>query len=163
MGGNINLPIYVRIAGSTKPPLVITITANAVGPIVLLEKQNIDWGKIPALKDEERTIRITNDSLIPAPFKTFIKKPKSNFRVDLREGCLAPQESVTLKLTAFLDDTTMHKDALQIVVTEGENLVVPLSARGIGTTMFCEETGLGFTEIIEYDHKFTSQVCTRKF
>jgi hypothetical protein len=45
-------------------------------------------------------------------------------RIDIRDGVLAPHETLDLQLTAHLDDTIMHKDVLHIIVTEGDNLAV---------------------------------------
>ena len=55
-------------------------------------------------------LTLTNDSLISAPFKTFIKNARSKYRVDLREGVLAPHETTTITVTANLDDTIVHRD-----------------------------------------------------
>ena len=45
-------------------------------------------------------------------------------QVDILEGVLSPDETVTLTLTANLDDALPHKDELHVVVTDGENLSV---------------------------------------
>ena len=105
-----------------------------------------------------RTLVLTNESLINAPFKTFIKNARSKFRVDVRDGTLAPQESISLTVIASLDDTTVHRDQMHIVVAEGDNLVVPLSAKGIGTTMFSHED---MTQI-DFGTQFTNCPFERK-
>lgn len=48
---------------------------------------------------------------------------------------------------------------LHVLVTEGENLVLPLRARGVGTTMHCAED----LSVIDFGHVFTNNVCERSF
>lgn len=80
-------------------------------------------------QDSVRKLVMTNPSLIPAAFKTFIKSTRSVFRIDVRDGVLGPKESVDLHLTAHLDDTITHRDTLHIIVSEGDNIIVPLHAK----------------------------------
>jgi hypothetical protein len=44
---------------------------------------------------------------------------------------LGPKEQFDLVVTANLDDSVVFKDELHFVVEEGENLMVPLSAKGM--------------------------------
>ena len=101
---------------------------------------------------------MTNKSTIPAAFKTFIKNTRSVFRIDVRDGVLGPQESLEFTLTAFLDDTILLKDSLHIIVTEGDNLVVPLSAKGTGTTIHCSES----LDTVDFGPQFTNRPCDRR-
>jgi hydrocephalus-inducing protein len=52
---------------------------------------------------------------------------------------LPPGESYDLEITANLDDSVVIKEELHIMVDEGENLMIPLSAKGGGTTMLCKQ------------------------
>ena len=119
----------------------------------------INWGPTTCLIPSTRELKVTNDSLIPAPFRTFMKTQGSVFSVDLNEGMLAPGESIVLKITAKLDDTIIHKDQLQIIVHEGGNIIVPLVAKGEGTTLSCDDD----ISFIEYDYQFTSITCEKRF
>ena len=127
--GQFRLPVMVSIAGSVEPPLQSSVVANCVGPKISLSHENIKWGPTTCLIDNVRDLVLTNDSEIPAPFKIFLKNARSKFRVDVRDGVLSPRESVVLHVIACLDDTIVHKDQLHIIVSEGENLMVPLSAK----------------------------------
>lgn len=155
--GRINLPVHVRISGSEGPPLLATLQAMSVGPCVEPSKPEVNWGKIPCLEDIVEELELHNNSLIPAPFKTFIKSARSKFAVDIKEGVLAPDERLTLRLIAHLDDTTNHKDQLHVLVTEGENLIVPLKARGVGTTVHCDAE----ISVLDFGSQFTSTTCER--
>ncbi len=53
----------------------------------------------------------------------------------------------------------MHRDTLQIACVEGDTVGVQISARGVGTTMFCEES----LELLDFKHQFTALKCTRRF
>merc|ERR1712224_10251 len=75
------------------------------------------------------------------------------------EGTLAPQQTAVLKVTCVLDDATLHKDTLTVSVLEGESVFVSLTARGRGTTMYCEES----LELLDFSHQFTALKCSRRF
>ncbi|DAZ93738.1 TPA: hypothetical protein N0F65_007364 [Lagenidium giganteum] len=153
--GSIRLPMSVSIAGSTEVPMSVTLTAVGTGPKVLLDQQEISWGNCSCLVDHERILRMTNTSLIPAPYKTFIRSARSKFQVDQKEGTLPPGESLDLVLIANLDDTIVFKDQLYVLVTEGENLVVPLSIKGVGTTMWSQSD----LRVIDFGHQMTNKEC----
>lgn len=71
------------------------ITATSIGPIVKPDLDVISWGPTPCLADVPRGLRLSNPGKIPAPFKVFLKSSRSKFRVDIREGVLAPSEVST--------------------------------------------------------------------
>ena len=119
----------------------------------------VHFGKVGCLVDVTRTLTLQNVSLIPAPFKTFIKTTRSKFKVDILEGVLAPDEKVTLTLTANLDDALPHKDELHVVVTDGDNLSVTLKAIGTGTTLHCDHD----VSTVDFGHVFTTNVCEHTF
>ncbi|EGB10058.1 hypothetical protein AURANDRAFT_62593 [Aureococcus anophagefferens] len=156
--GNFRLPLTTSIAGSAQPPLAATMTAVVCGPDLSIEPKELSWGATECLVDAPRTVTLRNNCCIPAPFKTFVKNARSKFRVDVRESVLAPMDAVDLQVVACLDDTTMHRDQLHVVVAEGENLMMPLSARGIGTTMFCHED----LKVLDFGAQFTANFFERK-
>jgi hypothetical protein len=84
--GKINLPMMVRVSGSEKPALTCALCSQCIGPTMVLlpsVADGIDWGPTTCLKDTTRELKLTNDSLIPAPFRCYFKNPKSVFRVDI--------------------------------------------------------------------------------
>ncbi|TMW60398.1 hypothetical protein Poli38472_000440 [Pythium oligandrum] len=153
--GPIRLPMAVNILGSTDLPLSVTLTAVGTGPIVELDQSELHWGNCTCLVDHERVLTMTNRSLIPASFKTFIRSARSKFLVDLKEGTIAPNDSATLVLTANLDDTILFKDHLHILVAEGENLIVPLAIKGTGTTMWSQSE----LKVIDFGYQMTTREC----
>ncbi|GMH58813.1 hypothetical protein TrST_g5240 [Triparma strigata] len=155
--GNFRLPLMLSIAGSVEPPLQSSIVANCIGPKLSLSHTQIKWGPTTCLIDNVRDLIMTNDSEIPAPFKIFLKNARSKFRVDVRDGVLSPRESVVIHVIACLDDTIVHKDQLHVIVSEGDNLMVPLSAKGMGTTLWAHED----LSVIDFGSTFTNQQCQK--
>jgi hypothetical protein len=153
--GSIRLPMVVTVPGSTDLPLSVTLSATGSGPKVELDQPDISWGSCTCLVDHERVLRMTNASLIPATYKTFIRNARSKFQIDRKEGVLLAGESLALVLVANLDDTVVFKDQLHILITEGDNLVVPLSIRGTGTTMWSPSE----LRVIDFSHQMTSKEC----
>ncbi|KAF0682818.1 Aste57867_25117 [Aphanomyces stellatus] len=153
--GSIRLPMHVRIAGSIDLPLAITLSAQGKGPVVDVDCDALDWGNCSCLVDHTKTITITNKSLIPASFKTFIRNARSKFNVDKKDCLLAPDETVQLIVTANLDDTVTFKEQLHILVMEGANILIPLSARGTGTTMWAPSD----MTLIDFKYQMTHKQC----
>ncbi|EGZ27382.1 hypothetical protein PHYSODRAFT_470288 [Phytophthora sojae] len=153
--GSIRLPMVVTVPGSTDLPLSVTLSATGSGPKVELDQPEINWGNCTCLVNHERVLRMTNVSLIPASYKTFIRNARSKFQIDRKEGMLMAGESMEFVLVANLDDTVVFKDQLHILITEGENLVVPLSIRGTGTTMWSPSE----LRVIDFSHQMTSKEC----
>ncbi len=58
----------------------INIVAESIGPVVEVTPKEIDFGKIPVLKDVSQKIKIVNKSLIEADFHAFTKRKDSIFR-----------------------------------------------------------------------------------
>ncbi|KAG6972410.1 hypothetical protein JG687_00001491 [Phytophthora cactorum] len=153
--GSIRLPMVITVPGSTDLPLSVTLSAAGSGPKVELDQPEINWGNCSCLVDHERTLRMTNGSLIPAAYKTFIRGARSKFQIDQKEGVLMAGESLDFVLVANLDDTVVFKDQLHILITEGDNLVVPLSIRGTGTTMWSPSE----LRVVDFSHQMTSKEC----
>lgn len=62
-------------------------------------------------------------------------------------------QEVALTITANLDDTISHKDEIHVIVTEGDNLLIPLSARGTGPTVWCAED----ISVVDFGPVFTNR------
>jgi hypothetical protein len=88
-----------------------------------------------------------------------MKSARSVFRTDIRDGMLAPGEGVTVTLTANLDDTILHKDSFNVIVQEGTNIVVPVTAKGTGTTLYCADE----IKKIDFGFKFGGVQCEKRY
>jgi hypothetical protein len=150
--GPYKVPLTISIAGSTEPPMQAVLSFNTVGPKVEVDCTELKWGNIECLKDSTRILTITNTGLITANMKLFLKMARSCYRIDVRELVLEAQQSYELNVIANLDDSVVNKDEIHLVVDEGDNLMVPLIAKGIGTTMFCKQS----TEVIDLGVQLTN-------
>lgn len=135
--GKFKIPVQVQTAGCQEPPQQAVLIFNVIGPKIKVDQPEVRWGSIECLKNSVRTLKITNDSLIMASLKLFLKNARSKFELAARELTLEPFEAFDLDIIANLDDSIVLKEELHLIVEESDNLMVPLSAKGVGTTMFC--------------------------
>lgn len=84
--------------GSMEPPLRVTLIATSIGPTINPDLEAIAWGSTPCLVDAPRELRLSNFGKIPAPFKIFLRSSSSKFRVNVREGVLAPSEVKAIEM-----------------------------------------------------------------
>jgi len=92
------------------------------------------------LTEVERTIFVTNTSLIPAEIRTFIGgSTDSAFSVDVRQRTLKPGEEIRLTVKVQLDELIRFRDVLNVLVLEGAEAAVPLEALGVGSVVTCDE------------------------
>ena len=157
--GKIRLPLNIKIAGSKDLPLLATVSALGKGPNVVLSADALKWGNKKCLFDHPKTLTMHNDSLIPAQFRAFVKGTRSKFRISPRQGTMQPGEKVDIAVVGHFDDITAFKDVVQISIHEGQSLLVPLTAKGVGTTMFCEDD----ISTVDFGYQLTNKVCERKF
>jgi len=60
---------------------MLTINAQSIGPIVEVDRTDIDHGNIDVLKDNPQHIRISNKSKIDAEYTAFTKLKESVWKV----------------------------------------------------------------------------------
>ncbi|GMH35419.1 hypothetical protein BSKO_03287 [Bryopsis sp. KO-2023] len=165
--GRIQLPVLVRVIGSSSPPLHFAIEARSIGPLVTATvagasprgKLLVDFGKVDVLEEHSVTLTIHNPSPIPAEYKTFIEGKDSIFEIDKRTGVLNPAESAEFTLSTCLDEAKRFKDTLHILVTEGADIDIPLIAVGVGCTVVCPDLASGF---IDFGDQFTGRAFTKE-
>jgi len=87
----IHVDLRVKLEGHAIPVL-IQLNADSIGPIVEVDKQELDFGSVEVLKDRTEQIRITNKSRIDAEFTAFTKNKESIWKVVQRHGILKPDE-----------------------------------------------------------------------
>lgn len=73
-------------------PVMIVIVANSIGPIVSVDKTELDYGSVEVLRDYNQKIRIQNKSQIDAEYTAFTKNKESVWKVIQRHGILKPDE-----------------------------------------------------------------------
>ncbi|KAJ1491735.1 hypothetical protein T484DRAFT_1773433, partial [Baffinella frigidus] len=157
----VQLPMFFKIIGLEEEPIEVQCIANGVGPKLVLTPPIVKWGDVEVLKDFEKTLKIRNDSLVDAVFRTLVMKRNSRFTTSLAGATLKPGETVTIKLVANLDDTQQFKDELCLMVTEGAELKVPLVAKGTGTTLWTAGFELGAQPSVDMGYQWTTRMARK--
>ena len=120
-------------------PVMIVIVANSIGPIVSVDKTELDYGSVRVLQDYDRKIRIQNKSQIDAEYTAFTKNKESVWKVIQRHGVLKPDEDKEIQVVCNADEAQRFTDTLHIIVNNGMDLEVGLRAKGTGSTLFCKD------------------------
>lgn len=155
--GQLQIPLSCRILGHNVPhPLMLT--ANSIGPIVNVDPVILDWGNIKCLERITRTVKLTNDSVIDASVRAFMKSKASLWTVEPKSIQLKPHETVPLSLTLAIDETIKMSDVMHLVVTDGKDATVTVRAKGIDTPVTCSEA----LDIIDFGIQYTTRTIMRE-
>eukprot|EP00951_Prasinocladus_malaysianus_P003894 scaffold27553_cov35-Prasinocladus_malaysianus.AAC.1 len=170
--GRLQLPVRIKTVGSRMAPIDVTIECLAVGPSLLFrveghddpvddmkESAAVDFGKVQVLEDHSVVLTVYNPTLIAAEVKAFVEGKESMFEVDKRELTVEPGETTTLKVIVNVDEVQPFKDVLHVMVAEGADNCVPLTAVGVGSTVVCEE----LTTVIDDGNQFTNRAFSKQF
>ncbi|XP_073515931.1 hydrocephalus-inducing protein homolog isoform X2 [Phyllobates terribilis] len=133
--GELSATAHTAVYGSPQPPLEVRLLCTGEGPVVHVDPSEVDFGEIPVLTDVFRTVRLCNQSPIPAAFQATMMRKRSLWRVEPSCGEVPPEGEVHLTLVAFLDDTVAFRDAVQLLITDSSTYLIPVSAGGTGTTI----------------------------
>ena len=133
-------------------PFMRTILADSTGPIVKVNKTELDYGSVDVLKDYTQTLVITNNSSIPAEYTAFTKNKVSIWKVIQRHGELKPDESKEIEVVCNADECQKFADSLHIIINHGVDLEIALRARGVGSTLYCKDNLNQIDFGTEYTH-----------
>eukprot|EP00794_Sanderia_malayensis_P018879 gene18879-20779_t len=159
MGNLLTTALFV-VHGCTDVPLPVQLSCIGEGPVVHVSALDIDFGAIPVLEDATQYIRLSNESLIPAECFCEMVRPNSLFNVQPSSGIIPAEHTMTIAVTANVDDCSKFQDKLRIAVTDGQLHTIQLSAHGIGTTIVSDPP---MAPTINIGATFSSRQCTRKF
>lgn len=164
--GRIQLPCRINAVGSSLPPIEFVLSARSIGPVLSfgcpdapLATTAVAFDKVPVLDVHHHTLHAFNASLIPASFKAFVAGKGSVFAVNVREATLAAGEAIAIDVTVQLDETYAFSDVLHLLVDDGNELEVPLSATGVGNTLYCAD--LTGRDTLDFGNQFTSATFSR--
>ncbi|ORY39534.1 hypothetical protein BCR33DRAFT_853320, partial [Rhizoclosmatium globosum] len=157
--GLINFPVFIKITGNEEVPLAVDISAMGVGPNVVFSSMELNWGKVPVLKDTVATLTLTNDSPISASFNCNTVSDASCFKIEPLFGVIAPGASIDIVATAFLDDSLKFTDILKVAIQNDGVYEVQLVARGQGSTIMFDES----LKSIDFHDVFSNRECSREF
>ena len=157
--GQMSLPMYVRIVGLKDPAFIVELNANAIGPNVILSSRKVDWGKAQVLTDVSKSITMTNDSLVPAVYKTLLRKADSPFTIQQATGTLAPGECREFALSCHMDDTVRSTNDLIFQIVNAPEQVVALVAFGVGATITASRP----LKVVDLGENFSSRIIREEF
>lgn len=155
---NIRIPLYIKVEGY-HIPFMVTILANSIGPIVSVNKTELDYGNVDVLKDYVEKIMIKNESKIPAEYTAFTKNKESIWKVIQRHGVLKPDDEKEVEVVCNADEVQKFQDTLHIIVNNGVDLEVALRAKGCGSTLFCKDN----LNLVEFGTEYTHNNITKEF
>ncbi|NXE09199.1 HYDIN protein, partial [Lophotis ruficrista] len=139
---------HVAVFGSEDSPLNIHLESTGEGPVVYVHPSKINFGRIQVLQDASRTLRLSNQSVIPASFWAEMAGKSSHWRIEPSKGLIPPETEVSVTVIANLDDTEKFKDEVNLFIENSRTHVISVWAVGIGTTIvtdkpFAPELNLG--------------------
>lgn len=138
---------------------MITILANSIGPIVSVDKAELDYNNVEVLKDYIERITIRNESEINAEYTAFTKNKESIWKVIQRHGVLKPKDQKEIEVVCNADEVQKFSDTLHIIVNNGVDLEVALRAKGIGSTLYCKEN----LNLVDFGTEYTHSNITKEF
>jgi hydrocephalus-inducing protein len=156
--GPLQIPLSCRILGHTLPQQVM-LTANSIGPIVNVDPAVLDWGNVNCLEPVTRYVKVTNDSVIDASVRAFMKTKNSLWTIEPKSLQLKPHETVSVAMTLTIDETVKTNDLMHLVVPEGKDITVTTKAKGIDTPVTCKES----LSVIDFGTQYTTQRIEREF
>ncbi|XP_041651130.1 hydrocephalus-inducing protein homolog [Cheilinus undulatus] len=133
--GRLHHTLRIMVFGSILPPLEVPLSCFGQGPIVQVNSRQLDFGKIPVLRDITRTLKLSNQSPIPAHFTAKVYHKKPFWRVEPSEGEVPPESQLEVNVVAHLRDTLDFQARLDVSIKDGQTHSIPLSATGTGTTI----------------------------
>jgi hydrocephalus-inducing protein len=105
-------------------PVLLTLMAESIGPIVDVDRKEIDWGSVPVLEDKPEKLVIRNASKIDAEYTAFTKTKESIWKVVQRHGILKPDENKVIEVVCNADEVMKFTDTLHIIINNGMDLEV---------------------------------------
>lgn len=154
----IRIPLYIKVEGY-HIPFMVTILATSIGPIVSVNKSELDYNNVDVLKDYIEKISIINESKIPAEYTAFTKNKESIWKVIQRHGVLKPGDEKEIEVVCNADEVQKFSDTLHIIVNNGVDLEVALRAKGVGSTLFCKDN----LNLVDFGTEYTHNNITKDF
>ena len=104
------------------------------------------------LRDYYQKVTIVNNSKIKAEFHAFTRQKVSIFKPKIKHAFLEPGERLEFDVVCNADDSSKFNDILHFVVKDGKDRDIILKARGMGSTIYCDENldALNFGTIYTY-------------
>lgn len=157
--GPLNVKHYLRFYGNEHPPMIFTVSGTCVGPKIVLNRNEIDYGKIQALQKIRQVVEVTNDSVISSHFTSKIEDENGVFFCENEEGEIKPGETMPISVIARLDDTVPFTARLVLFFQYLNPMYIPLKATGTGS---CVVSSIAM-DTIELGYIFTERPVINTF
>ena len=157
--GHMIITRYFKILGSNMPPISVDFKALSVGPDLDMSVSEVNFGPVGVLYDVTRIVKITNNSLIEAPFTATMESASLVFRIPEDRGVIIPGETLDFVVLAHLDDTLTFNGQLTFFFKNLLPIKMNVRAKGTGTAIVPSIDMSGF----DLGYLFTKQPITTTF
>ncbi|NXG68880.1 HYDIN protein, partial [Baryphthengus martii] len=151
---------HIAVFGNEVSPLNIHLVSTGEGPVVYAQPRKINFGSIQVLQDVSRTLRLSNQTVIPASFWAEMAGKCSCWKIEPNKGVIPPETEVSVAIIANLDDTEKFKDAVNLFIENSCSYVIPVQAVGIGTTIVTDKP---LTPELNLGPHFSLDTCCYRF
>ena len=124
-----------------------------------MEPAVLDWGSAKCLEPITKHVKITNNSVIDAHIKSFMKTKSSLWTISPKASHLKPHESIQVALTLTIDEVMKTSDVMHVVVQDSNDIQVTVKAKGVDTPVTCSEP----LDVIDIGTQYTTQTITHEF
>ncbi|CAG5958443.1 unnamed protein product [Menidia menidia] len=158
--GRLHHTLRIAVFGSLQQPLEVMLSCIGQGPVVHIQRTELQFGTVPVLTDITRTLHLSNQSPIPAPFNARTSQRRSFWRVEPNDGEVPPGSQLELTVVAHLKDTLPVQDRLEVSILDSQTHSVSLSATGTGTTIVSDRP---FGPSLDLGTHFSHGLCQYRF
>ncbi|CAH2231773.1 jg7185 [Pararge aegeria aegeria] len=127
--------IRLNLFGMSKPVEVCRITGCGMRPIVTCNPIALHWGQVKLLTRTQKVLTLCNDSPVNVNFRVSLLNRDGRWHVNPMEGYIEPESETQLIVSLYLIDADSYTNKAVIHLENVKDILVPLSAAGIGTSI----------------------------
>ncbi|CAG9566725.1 unnamed protein product [Danaus chrysippus] len=131
--------IKLSLFGLSQPVEICHITGCGVRPIVTCNPMALHWGQVKLLSKTHKTLVLCNDSPVIVNFKVSLLNRDGRWHIYPTEGNILPESESELTVSLYLIDADSYTNKAVIQLEKVKDILVPLSATGIGTSILVGE------------------------
>eukprot|EP00892_Ulva_mutabilis_P010109 jgi/Ulvmu1/7470/UM037_0013.1 len=136
---------------STGSNMIMRVTAIGKFPYLSVESTAVDHGKVLVGATSASSVKLANQSLVPANFSVYDDLPKDDqvFRLSPRSGCIPPGETLDLKLVYTPRFPGAASTVHYTIKTPGGNLIsLEQTGSALGATVAITDRYLRFGDLL---------------
>ncbi|NXI17609.1 HYDIN protein, partial [Irena cyanogastra] len=160
--GDWNVSAEIIVFGREESPLEIRSEGDSYGPLVHVYPEKINFGSIRVLEDHFETLKLANQSDIPANFH--IERPAkcSCWRIEPIKGVVPANTELAVDVIANLNGTDKFQEKVKVFIEYGQLLmtVVSIQAVGTGTTIVTDKPVI---PKLDLKYHFSGTPCSYHF